>query len=338
MSRRGIVVLLISLLVALIMISASSFWFIHAGLNQPVQASSEEVQVFVSRGESARDIAGMLEKAGVIPSARLFHWYLRYLGDGYFLQTGEYRFQEPMNLIQVAEKLHRGEVHRYKITLPEGLSLVAVAERLESEGFGKKDRFLQLAAEPNLISDLDPEAEDLEGYLYPETYYFTFDADEEEILRTLTNGFRALWTVQRQRQSEKLGLSLRQTLSLASLIEKEAALAAERPLISAVFHNRLQRNMRLECDPTVIYAVQRVKAFDGIIHQSDLELDSPYNTYKYAGLPPGPIANPGRDSIDAALHPAPVEHLYFVARNDGSHFFSSNYRDHHRAVLAYQRR
>ena len=337
MSRRGIAVLLLSLPVALILISASSFWFIHAALNQSFQASSGEAQIFVSRGQSAREIAGMLEKGGVISSARLFRWYLRYLGDGYFLQTGEYRFQGPLNVIQVVEKLHRGEVHRYKITLPEGLSLAEVAERLESEGFGKKDKFLQLAAEPSLISDLDPEAEDLEGYLYPETYYFTFDADEEEILRTLTNAFRTLWTVQRQRQSEELGLSLRQTLSLASLIEKEAALAAERPLISAVFHNRLQRNMRLECDPTVIYAVQRVKKFDGIIHQSDLELDSPYNTYKYAGLPPGPIANPGRDSIDAALHPAPVKHLYFVARNDGSHFFSSNYRDHHRAVLAYQR-
>ena len=324
-------------MVALILIASSSFWFIYTGLNQPFQASPGEVQVFVSRGESARDVAGVLEKAGVISSARLFHWYLLTLGDGYFLQAGEYRFQGPLTPIQVAEKLHQGEVHRYKITLPEGLSLVEVVERLESEGFGQKDKFLQLAAEPSLISDLDPEAEDLEGYLYPETYYFTFEADEEEILTTLTNAFRTLWTVQRQRQSEELGLSLRQILSLASLIEKETALAAERPLISAVFHNRLRRNMRLECDPTVIYAVQRVKEFDGIIHQSDLELDSPYNTYKYAGLPPGPIANPGRDSIDAALHPAPVKHLYFVARNDGTHFFSGNYRDHHRAVLAYRR-
>ena len=337
MSRRRIVVLLLSLTVALILISGSSFWFIHTRLNQPFQAFSGEAQIFVARGESARDIAGVLEKAGVISSARLFRWYLRYLGDGYFLQTGEYRFQGPLTPIRVAEKLHQGEVHRYKITLPEGLSLVGVAERLESEGFGNRDQFLQLAGEPDLISDLDPEAEDLEGYLYPETYYFTFDVDEEEILRTLTSAFRTVWTPQRQRQAEKLGLSLRQTLSLASLIEKEASLPAERPLISAVFHNRLQRNMRLECDPTVIYAVQRVKEFDGIIHKSDLELDSPYNTYKYAGLPPGPIANPGRDSIDAALHPAPVKHLYFVARNDGSHFFSSNYRDHRRAVLAYQR-
>ena len=338
MSRRRIVLLLLSLTVALILISGTSFWFIHAHLSQPFQAFSEEAQIFVSRGESARDIAVLLEEAGAISSARLFRCYLRYLGDGYFLQTGEYRFHEPLSPIQVAEKLHRGEVHRYKITLPEGLSLEEVAERLESEGFGKRDRFLQLVAESDLISDLDPEAEDLEGYLYPETYYFTFDADEEEILRTLTNGFRAVWTPQRQLLAEEIGLTLRQTLSLASLVEKETALPAERPLISAVFHNRLRRNMRLECDPTVIYAIRRVKEFDGIIHQSDLELDSPYNTYKYAGLPPGPIANPGRDSIDAALRPAPVEYLYFVAKNDGSHFFSTNYRDHHRAVLAYQRR
>ena len=337
MSRRRIVLLLLSLTVALILISGTFFWFIHAHLSQPFQGFSGEAQIFVSRGESARDIAGLLEEAGAISSARLFRCYLRYLGDGYFLQTGEYRFHGPLSPIQVAEKLHRGEVHRYKITLPEGLSLEEVAERLESEGFGKRDRFLQLVAEPDLISDLDPEAEDLEGYLYPETYYFTFDTDEEEILRTLTNGFRSVWTPQRRLRAEELGLTLRQTLSLASLVEKETALPAERPLISAVFHNRLQRNMRLECDPTVIYAVRQVKEFDGIIHQSDLELDSPYNTYKYAGLPPGPIANPGRDSIDAALRPALVEYLYFVAKKDGSHFFSTNYRDHHRAVLDYQR-
>ncbi len=337
MSRGRIVLLLLSFTVTLILISGASFWFIHTRLSQPFQAFSGEAQIFVSQGDTARVIAARLEQGGVISSALWFRCYLRYRGDRYFLQAGEYRFPGPLSPIQVAEKLHRGEVHRYKVTLPEGLSLQEAAARLESAGFGNRDRFLQLAAQPDLISDLDPEAEDLEGYLYPETYYFTFDADEEKILRTLTNAFRVAWTRQRQLRAEELGLTLRQVLTLASLVEKETALAVERPLISAVFHNRLKRKMRLECDPTVIYAVRRIKEFDGIIHQSDLELDSPYNTYRNGGLPPGPIANPGLDSIHAALHPAPVDHLFFVARDDGSHSFSNTYREHRRAVLTYQR-
>ena len=337
MSRRTATLILISFLAAISLLSAAAFWFVHVRLSQPSQGFSGEARVLLAAGDSAADVAVMLEDAGVIASARFFRWHVRSRGDDYFLQTGEYRFRQPLSIIEVAGKIHRGEVHRYKVTLPEGLSLEEITERLEAEGFGEASRYRQLALAPDLISDLDPEAEDLEGYLFPETYFFTLGMDEGDILKVLTNRFRASWNSERQRLSSQLALTLRETISLAALIEKETALASERPLISAVFHNRLRRNMKLECDPTVIYAVKRVKEYDGTIHQSDLDLDSPYNTYKYPGLPPGPIANPGADSIDAALRPAPVSYLYFVAKNDGTHFFSSNYRDHRRAVLAYQR-
>ncbi len=149
--------------------------------------------------------------------------------------------------------------------------------------------------------------------------------------------FRRLWTAERSRRAREIDLSMREVITLASLIEKETGLARERPLVSAVFQNRLRRNVRLACDPTVIYAVKRVKEYDGVINQSDLNLDSPYNTYLYPGLPPGPISNPGMESIDAALYPADVNYLYFVSTNDGSHFFSSNYRNHRQAVRQYQR-
>ena len=338
MSKRTLLIILLSFVVALILSSGAASWFIYARLSQPFQGFSKQARILMVGGNSAADVAVMLEEAGVITSARVFRWYVRYRGEDYFLQAGEYRFDRPLSILEVAGRIHRGKVHRYKVTLPEGLSVEEITERLEAEGFGRAEQYRRLASFPDLISDLDSEAEDLEGYLFPETYFFTLDMDEDGILKALTDRFRAAWNTERQDLAAQLGLSLRETISLASLIEKETALASERPLISAVFHNRLERKMKLECDPTVIYAVSRIKKYDGIIHQSDLDLDSPYNTYKYPGLPPGPIASPGADSIDAALRPASVPYLYFVARNDGSHFFSSNYRDHHRAVLEHQRR
>ena len=337
MSRKTAILVLISFLAAITLLSAAAFWFVHLHLSQPFQGFLGETRVLIVAGDTAADIAVTLENTGVIDSARFFRWHVRSQGDDYFLQKGEYRFREPLSIIEVAAKIHRGEVHYYKVTLPEGLSVEEITKRLAAEGFGEASRYQQLIESPDLISDLDPKAKDLEGYLFPETYFFSLGMDEGEILETLTNRFRSTWNSERQHLSNQLGFTLRETISLAALIEKETALASERPLISAVFHNRLRRNMKLECDPTVIYAVKQVKKYDGTIHQSDLNLDSPYNTYKYPGLPPGPIANPGADSIDAALRPSPVPYLYFVAKNDGTHFFSSNYRDHRRAVLAYQR-
>ena len=228
-------------------------------------------------------------------------------------------------------------VHHHKVTIREGMTVREIAEQLEQEGFGTAELYEKAIQQTASIADLDSVAEDLEGYLFPETYLVTRSMTESEIVSAMVKTFRRLWTAERSRRAREIDLSMREVITLASLIEKETGLARERPLVSAVFQNRLRRNVRLACDPTVIYAVKRIKEYDGVISQSDLNLDSPYNTYLYPRLPPGPISNPGMESIDAALYPADVNYLYFVSTNDGSHFFSSNYRNHRQAVRQYQR-
>lgn len=312
-------------------------WGIYAELQRPFKSHEKEKYILIPNGQSSAEIAYDLESNGVVSSAVLLHWYLRWRGPEFSLKAGEYRFSQPLSLIEVAKKIHRGDIHRYKATLPEGLTFRQVTARLESEGFGQSTAFNEICLTPDLIIDLDREALNLEGYLFPETYYFPRDTNAHLIISQFVKEFRLIWTKSRQKQADDLGMTLREIVTLASLIEKETSMSSERPLVSAVLHNRLKRDMKLECDPTVIYAVQTIKKYDGIIHRSDLEIDSPYNTYKYPGLPPGPIASPGLASIDAALHPAEVDYLYFVSRNDGSHIFSHNYRDHHKAVLKYQR-
>jgi UPF0755 protein len=254
------------------------------------------------------------------------------------LKAGEYQFAKPESLEEVITKIAAGRVYYHRVTIPEGLELAQIATIFVESGFGTQDRFLSLMNDTGPIAELDSSANNLEGYLFPETYFLTSGMSELEILELMLRNFRDFWSEANRQRSKDLDMTLREVLTLASLIEKETGLDHERPLVSAVFHNRLQRNMKLACDPTVIYAVKQVKPYDGVIHRSDLELDSPYNTYLYPGLPPGPIANPGRRSIEAALFPAESDYLYFVSRNDGSHIFSTNYRDHHRAVLQYQRR
>jgi UPF0755 protein len=254
------------------------------------------------------------------------------------LKAGEYHFTHPISTLEVFEKLRKGEVYRVRVTVPEGLSRQEIVMLLSSNGFGPPDRLRQATAARDLIRSLDTAAEDLEGYLFPDTYFFARRATPKEIARTMVSGFTRVWTEGRQERARELGLSVREVVTLASLIEEETGASSERPLVSAVFHNRLRRNIPLACDPTVVYGVKRAKPYDGVINRSDLELDSPYNTYLRAGLPPGPICNPGSASIDAALYPASVDYLYFVSKNDGTHVFSSDYASHQSAVRRYQRR
>ena len=335
--KKGTAIILTACSTTVFLMLGVTLWLLSVTIKQPFQDYSGEARILVTSGLNATDISQMLEQSGIIKSSLFFRWYLIYQGSNYFLQVGEYRFSTPLTITEVASKLHRGEVYRHKITLPEGLSLQEIAKRLEEKGFGDANRYQTLASVPDLISDLDPEADNLEGYLFPETYFFTFGMNEEAILKALTNRFRSIWNAERQTLAKHLGLTIREIISLASLIEKETAIPSERTLISSVFYNRIQKNMKLECDPTVIYAIKQVKEYDGVINQSDLKIDSLYNTYKYKGLPPGPITNPGADSIDAALKPDSSPYLYFVSKNDGSHFFSSRYRDHRKAVRVYQR-
>ena len=317
--------------------SSGLLWVVDALKRPHPHPFREEILVDIPRGASLGQIAQTLEGQGVVRSARLFRWYSAAFSLSTRLQAGEYLFDRPMSLVEVAEKLRRGDIHYRKLVLREGLDLDEIVHYLQSQGWGSTQRLEELAHDTSPMAGLDPQAEDLEGYLFPDTYHLTREMNEFQVVSLMLDRFRSAWSEERQRRAQQLGMSLRQVLTLASLIEKETALASERPLVSSVFHNRLKRNIKLACDPSVIYAVKRVKPYDGIIHRSDLQLDSPYNTYLYPGLPPGPISNAGLQSIDAALYPADTDYLYFVSRNDGSHVFSRTYRQHARAVQEFQR-
>ena len=306
-------------------------------LFQPYRGyDTSESLILIPRGSTGSTIGRLLQSRGIIRSQPLFSAYVSFHYPT-SLKAGEYLFSQPMSLVDVADRLYQGETHQYRVTVPEGETMKEVLGRFAERGFGQRARLWKAGRRTDLVSDLDPLADNLEGYLFPDTYYVTQAMDEDQIVQTMVHTFRSKWTAERRARAEELRMTTREVITLASLIEEEARLAEERPLVSAVFHNRLDKKVKLACDPTVIYAVQLVKEYDGIIHRSDLQLDSPYNTYLYPGLPPGPIANPGLASIDAALYPAPVEYLYFVSRNDGSHVFSTHYRDHSRAVRRYQR-
>ncbi len=329
---RRTLVLILAVLGAI----AFSFWLVDVIYQPYSDYSRTETLVSIPRGLKIYEIAQILESRGVVSSARIFSVYVRLRYPSASLKAGEYRFERPISLATAAAKLKRGDVYYHRITVPEGLTMEEIITLLERKGFGRQQHLFEAARDPKLLREVDSQASDLEGYLFPDTYFLTRNTPEKEIIRKMVDNFQKVWTPQRQQRAQTLGLTPREVVTLASLIEKETRVAGERTLVSAVFHNRLRKNMKLACDPTVIYAVTRLKPFDGVLHQRDLDLDSPYNTYLYPGLPPGPIANPGASSIDAALYPAHVEYLYFVSKNDGTHFFSSHYRDHSRAVRRYQ--
>jgi len=297
---------------------------------------ADEVFLEIRPGTPNREVAEMLEREGVIKSALLLRAYLKQQGDP-ILQAGRYQFTAASSMAEVVEKLRRGRVFARKVTIPEGLDLAQVAVLLVEAKLGSVDGFMRSFGNRQLISDLDPQARDLEGYLLPDTYFVSGGMSEEKITERMVREFRQVWESGLDKDARRLGMTPREVVTLASMIEKETGRAVERPLVSSVFHNRLRLGMKLACDPTVIYAVKLRKFYDGIINRSDLQLDSPYNTYLYPGLPPGPIANPGRASLEAAIHPAESDFLYFVSRNDGTHVFSTSYAAHSTAVKRFQR-
>lgn len=297
----------------------------------------KESIVLIPKGASVPQISRLLHQSGVIKDPRVFTWYVRLAHRSSSLKAGEYRFEAAASVRQIVRKLLKGEVHVRRITFPEGLCRAEVVDLLVENQVGTAEALERASRDVSLIAQLDPAATDLEGYLFPDTFFFSRATTPQEFIRIMVERFLKTWTPERQKRAAELHMTVREVVTLASIIEKETGLASERPLVSAVFQNRLRKSIPLGSDPTVVYGVKLVKRYDGVIHQSDLQLDSPYNTYLNYGLPPGPIANPGLASIDAALNPAPVEYLYFVSRNDGSHLFSVDYQDHMRAVEKYQR-
>ncbi len=318
--------------------AAGLYVWAEAEIHTPFKACGGDGQtVVVEAGSGVARIFGQLEQAGVIRHRLLARLYLEAVLGNPPLQAGEYRFEGPLALPAVLDKLVRGSVVTYAVTLVEGLTLEEQAAHLAAEGFGDEADFLAAMRRPAPIADLDPAAVDLEGYLFPDTYHFPRGASEETIVATLAETFRRVYERELRAAIAAGPRSLREVVTLASIVEKEARQDAERPLIAGVYANRLAQGIALYADPTVIFALKRLGRWDGNLRRPDLQLDSPYNTYRYPGLPPGPIASAGKKSLLAAAVPAQVPYLYFVSRNDGTHLFARTLEEHNRNVHEWQK-
>jgi UPF0755 protein len=298
--------------------------------------SGPHVDVELDAGLSAGEMLERLGQAGVVRRPALLRRWVEICGGAGSLHAGEYRFDEPISPLGVLARLESGAVLLHPVTVPEGLGNAEIASRFVEAGFGTAEGLLAAFADPAPVRDLDPGADSLEGYLFPETYRFARGAEPRSIAGALVERFRESVGPTYARRAESVGLTLRQAVTLASLIERETSVPGERGRISRVFHNRLARGMRLQCDPTVLYALHRAGRRVRALSYRDLEFDSPWNTYRVTGLPPGPIANPGLASLEAAVAPAAGDDLYFVAAPGGGHRFSSTLEQHLQAVAAWR--
>ena len=295
-----------------------------------------ETFVEIPQGSGPAAMARRLADAGVVRNTTAFRIAVWVRGAGRRLQAGEYRFDQPLTPAQVVDRIVRGDVYLRPITFREGLTIRQMAQVFAERGFGSPDSFVKAASDGSRVAAYDPQAPDLEGYLFPDTYTLPRSTTAEQLVARMVIEFEKTLTADVRAKAASRGLSIRELVTLASLVEKETAKPEERPLVAAVYSNRLEIGMGLQCDPTVIYALERAGRYTGNITREDLRFDSPYNTYRYAGLPPGPIAAPGAASLQAAASPADVPYLYFVSRNDGSHAFAATLDEHNKNVQQYQ--
>ena len=297
-----------------------------------------ETFVELEHGSGTVEIGRALAQAGVIRFAWPF-WVERALHPSAKIQAGEYRFAKAATVGEVFQRVARGDVYYFEFTVPEGSNMFDIASALESAGAMPARDFLRAAADPKPIHDLAPSARTLEGFLFPSTYRLTHATTASDLCRTMTDQFRKQWKKIATGSPMSSTQDPQRTVTLASLVEKETGVPAERALIAGVFENRLKDGMMLQCDPTTIYAALLDNRYHEVIHQSDLASHNEYNTYQHAGLPPGPIANPGARSLEAALHPAETKYLYFVAKPEGGgHQFSTTLASHENAVHQYRKK
>ena len=331
--------ILLLIAVLLVVIAAGLGGWVYVTLERPYKGYAEAEQfVEIPPGSGTATMGRRLAEMGIIRSPSSFRLAVWLRGAGRRLQAGEYRFERPMTPAEVVDKIARGDVYVRAITFREGLTAREMAALYESSGFGTAAEFIAASRNAQLVNDIDPAARDLEGYLFPDTYTLQRRATAAQLIERMVNQFKKALTPEIQQQASARGLNVRELVTLASLVEKETGKAEERRVVAGVYANRLRIGMGLQCDPTVIYALMLAGRYDGNIRKGDLQIDSPYNTYRYAGLPPGPIAAPGAASLAAAANPADVPYLYFVSRNDGSHVFSTTLEEHNRNVNEFQRR
>ena len=327
------------LLVLLVIIGAALFGVVlYQRAAQPFKGyDANEQFVELAPGSSPRAIGDKLVQSGVVSDPLTFRLALWRSGVARQLKAGEYRFDAPLSALEVVTKIARGDVYLRTITFPEGLTIDDMAALFEARGFGPAAAFKAAASDRDLIADLDPRARTLEGYLFPETYALPRRASANELVHMMVRRFRQVFAPLEEAARAE-GRSVRDVVTLASLVEKETGKPEERPVVAAVYMNRLRIGMGLQCDPTVIYGLRLAGRYSGNLTRDNLAWDSPYNTYRHAGLPPGPIAAPGRSALEAAVHPAQVDYLYFVSRNDGSHAFATTLEEHNRNVFQFQKK
>ena len=327
----------LSFVVVLLIIGAGAAWWGYGVLNAPYRGfSGEEVFVEIPQGAGVSGIARRLGDAGVVANPLAFRIAAKLSGEERKLQAGEYRFADAATPGEIVSRLARGDVYAHIVTFREGLTMWEMAGVFASSGIGTAADFLAEARSPARIKDLDARATSLEGYLFPDTYRMPRTSGAKGLVDAMVAGFRREFDAGLQAAASAEGLTVHETVTLASIVEKETGQAQERALVSAVYHNRLRIKMPLQCDPTVIYALQLARRWNGNLTRNHLSMNSPYNTYKYPGLPPGPIASPGRASLEAAVRPAAANYLYFVSKNDGTHVFASTLAEHNRNVQQWQ--
>ncbi len=313
-------------LVVALAVGGWAAWQTRAPLTPPANAS-----LLLHSGYSTRRIAAELKKAGVIRSELAFRlWHATHPKPS--LKAGEYRFERAATLPQVYERIARGDIYFHVVTIPEGYTMFDIAKAMEDAGLGTAADFLHIAeTQTQLISDLAPDAKSLEGYLFPDTYQFTRTQSLEEMAATMVHQFR--------QTAQQIGLNsdIPGVVTMASIVEKETAAPEERPRVASVYYNRLERKIALDADPSVIYAELLTGTYQGSLHHADLVVNSPYNTYRFPGLPPGPIANPGKSALEAALHPDSTKFFYFVSDANGHHRFARSLEEHNKNVAAYRR-
>ena len=327
MTRRRFLALVIGAVGLIVIVDAGRFLLL------PASSPDREVVIDVADGASLTAVAQQLAEAGVISRPSYFVLLGRLMGAQREIQAGDYAMRTSMRPMQVMRRLTSGAIMQTAVTIPEGFTIQEIAVTLEDQGVMPAQVFLAAAADPVIRQDAGIQASSLEGYLFPSTYYVSHHTKPSELVRRMVRQFQEATRGLDWSQADARRLSRHQIVTLASIIEKETSKDDERPLVASVFYNRLKLRIPLQSDPTVIYALND---FDGNLRRVDLDVKSPYNTYRVVGLPPGPIANPGLASLEAALHPAASHYLYFVSRNDGTHFFSTTLAEHEKAVAKYQ--
>ncbi len=298
------------------------------------EGEARSITITVERGANFNAITRKLVKAGILKNKKGFRLAARIKRAERKIKAGEYDLSSAMTPLEVLRAMTTGQVKYYSITFPEGYSIKDMAKTLESAGIVSAQEFIEKATNDFLVAKQGYKGKSFEGYLFPDTYKFTKPMNAAEIISMMTAKFNRVYGTEEKKRAKELGLTMRELITLASIIEKETGVAEEMELISAVFHNRLRRNIALQSDPTVIYGI---KDFNGNLTRKDLRTKTAYNTYRFRGLPPGPIANPGEGAIEAALNPADVTYLYFVSRNNGTHVFSNTLKEHNRAVDKFQK-